>query len=67
MRQEYVDYWKKHRPACVGLSRIGKKRWNVILANGTSKPVCILWSIVPRKYIGHNERGIKLRWKKYKQ
>lgn len=50
MKQSYVDYWKNHTPGAVGLSKIGRGRWNIVYSNGTSKPVSYVWNIVPSKW-----------------
>ena len=67
MREEYVDYWKTHKASCVGLSKIGKGRWNVLYSNGTSKPACLFWNFIPSKFITHDQKGLRISWKRFKQ
>jgi hypothetical protein len=63
MRQDYVDYWKTHKPSCVGLSRIGRGRWSIVYSNATSKPACLIWSCLPDRMVTFDKKGIKLKWR----
>ena len=69
MLPEYVEYWEKNKPACVGLSRIGGygNRWCEVWANGTSTDAWAIWTYVPDKWITHNEKGICLNFGKNKR
>jgi len=61
MMQSYVDYWKENKPACVGLSRIGRGRYSECLSSGQSRDCSIFWSLFPRSWISYNSRGITFK------
>jgi len=52
MLPSYIEYWKHHSPTPVGISRIGSRwaRWHVVYNNGESKPVSIVWNIMPKRF-----------------
>ena len=58
MKQEYIDYWKKHHPPCVGTSRIGKGRVCSVHADGTTRTGPWWTRFVPSRYITFNKKGL---------
>ena len=60
MKQEYIDYWKKHKVPCVGVSRIGNGRWESIHADGQTRRGAWWTRCIPQKYITWNRKGLCL-------
>ena len=50
-------------PACVGISKIKGRRYEVWNDERPLTPLNILWSLVPERFLSYNRKGMYICWK----
>jgi|TARA_B100001996_G_C18655943_1_gene591190 hypothetical protein len=49
MKEEYLDYWKTHKPSVVGVGKVHNWRspYSLVLSSGGNRKLSLIWNLLP--------------------